>query len=400
MASKSSKFTGIIVFFLLCGIYIVPENTRALCICVFVLRVMQFIYNRYLVFINTKQLVLWFLFILFGTSMSLLNGLNLNISLEFSIVIILGTLFGNTYMKEDVRKSIITAVVVVAMVVLLGCLLQFVAPDILSQITNVTLGTSKYYYFKDFLSYGALVGFSYQTGVTGYYLAVLAGFVFCVYLNIGRNKKSAKIFTLVIFCSIYLLILLTRKRSQLLAVLILVIFLYAIYNKKNVIKILVISSALLIGVILMLEYTTVGQTILNRSVGVNASLSGREYIYSVMIDNFKKRPLLGNGFGYTLKSVHKFTNGHNVYLQVLSENGIIGLGLYLGLLIMYLKQAYMLLKRTTKGGSMSRDSAFCLFIEGLFVLNGVFGNPLYDVFPVIVFLMVSGVVQSQLRDLE
>lgn len=396
--TKSSKLTGLIVFFLLCGIYIVPEKTRVICIATFALLALQFLYNRYLIVINKNQLVLWFLFIFLGTGMSLINRLSLNTSLEFTITIILGALLGNVYMNEETRNFAVKAVLYVSIIAVMGCVLQYVAPSILSQITNITLGASKYYYYKDFLSYGALVGFSYQTGVTGYYLALLAGFIFCTFLNADQNKKGIKVILLFLFIGVYFLILLTRKRSQLLAVLVMAIILYAIYNRKNALKILVISGVLLLGAALVLEYTTVGQTIINRSIGADASLSGREYIYSVLFENFKNNPILGNGFGYTIKSVQNFTNGHNVYLQVLSENGIVGLGLYLGLLVTYLRQAYRLLRHITDGGSISINCAFCLFVEGLFVLNGMFGNPLYDVFPIIVFMLASGVINSQLRD--
>lgn len=400
MIKSTVRANGIIIFILLCGIYIVPEKTKVFCILAFAMLMIHLWFNRYLILINKNQLVLWGIFVLFGTGMSLANRLNLNTALEFAVTLVMGALLGNVYMREEVRQSVIQAVVMVTIVTLIGCILQFATPNLLSLITNMTLGANKYYYFKDFISYGALVGFSYQTGVTGYYLALLAGFVFCIYLNIDRKKMVYRLLALILFSGVYLLILLTRKRSQLLAVLVLAIVLYAIYNRKNALKIIVISGVLLIGAILMLEYTTVGQSIINRSIGAGASLSGRERIYSILIDNFKRNPLFGNGFGYTLRSVQNYRNGHNVYLQVLSENGIIGLSLYLVIIISYLKQAYKVLKYVDGKSRSSRNCTFCLYIEGLFVLNGMFGNPLYDVFPVIVFMLASGVINSQLRDAE
>lgn len=398
MKKSSSKFLGIVVFVLLCGIFIVPEKTKIICILALAMLMVQFfIGNRNMRITNQSVILLWILFLIIGAMMSLINGLNLNTAIEFAISIFIGGIIGNVYINEPSRKAIIKAIFLVAVVALVGSVMQITVPGILSKITSTTLGPEKYYYFRDFTSYGALVGFSYQTGVNGFYLAVLAGMVFCYFLQLKPNQSFCRLVTIILFVGVYALVLLTKKRSQLLTVLLLVIALYVIYNRKNALKVLTISGILILGAAVILVFTETGQTIIARTFGEGASLTGRDRIYPILWENFKRSPFFGNGFGYTLKTVKDFTNGHNVYLQVLSENGILGFGIYMGIIVSCLLQAYRLLKELIRAKEDSFLCSVCLYLEGLFVLNGMFGNPLYDVFPVIVFMIASGIVSSQLK---
>lgn len=397
MIKVGNYLYGFSIFLLFGGIYLFPEKTKLITISACIIIMTCYIFNRYCKIININEALIWGLFLLLGSIMSICSGVGLSTALEFSITILVGQLLGAVYMDEKKRAIIIKAIIIVTVIVLIGCIMQLIAPSILASITRKTLGNVKYMYFSDFISYGALVGFSYQTGVTGYYLAILDGLLLCFLLG-KRNKSKIYIsIILILYMGTYILILLTGKRSQLLAVMILSVLLVALHNKKHFFKILSVMIFLLIGAYVLLNFTSAGQTIIKRSTGANPT-SSRNLIYNILLENFAKSPIFGNGFGYTLNTVHNFTNGHNIYLQVLSENGITGLILFIWLLLLYGKQAFKIAKYYIGTNSDSCVAPFVIYIQGLFVLNGLTGNPLYDVFPIILFIMSSGMAESMLLD--
>lgn len=385
------------LFFLLCGQYILPEKTKIITVLFFALMMINLFIRKRFMLINRNQMILWCVFWILGCVISILSlSIISQEAIEFGVSIAIGLLLGGIYISQDKRNIMIKAIFAVCLVSVLGCVLQLVLPELLLKINRITLGEEKYYYFLDFFSYGALTGFSFQTGITGYYLAVMEGFILTYIL--GKKKKNiCNVIAILAFVIVYIFILLTMKRSQLLSVMLLTIFFYCIYNKKHAFKVIFISIILLVAGYFVLVNTAVGQLIITKSLGDNP-LSGRDFIYRILFENFLHSPIFGNGFGYTLKTVDHFRNGHNVYLQILSENGVVGFILYFSLIYFYLKQSLKLFFSCLRKKTNSTTSAFCLYIELLFVINCFFGNSLYDVYPLIIFLSVTGIVKSSVLD--
>lgn len=397
MRKCNNILLGFLVFFLLCGQYILPEKTKIITILSFVMIIINLFIRKRFLLINKNQIILWIAFWVLGCVISILSlSIISQEAIEFGISIVIGLSLGGIYASQDKRNIMLKAIFAVCVVTVLGCFLQLFVPGLLLKINRITLGEEKYYYFLDFFSYRALTGFSFQTGITGYYLAVMEGFILTYILG-QKKKRIYNIMAIVAFVVVYIFILLTMKRSQLLAVMLLSLFFFCIYNKKHAVKAIVASIILLAAGYLLLFHTATGQAIIVKSLGDNP-LSGRDVIYRILFGNFLNNPIFGNGFGYTLRTVEHFRNGHNIYLQVLSENGIIGFLLYFGLIYFYLKQALKLFFSCLRKKTNSTASALCLYIELLFVLNGFFGNPLYDVYPLIIFLIVSGIVKSSILD--
>lgn len=67
------------------------------------------------------------------------------------------------------------------------------------------------------------------------------------------------------------------------------------------------------------------------------TLNNRTVIWGASIEQWKKAPIIGNGvgsLGYVLSSLHvEYNSAHNTYLHILTENGIVGLLLYLLLIL-------------------------------------------------------------------
>jgi len=69
----------------------------------------------------------------------------------------------------------------------------------------------------------------------------------------------------------------------------------------------------------------------------SGTLNSRTVIWGASINQWKKSPVIGNGIGslgYVLSSEHvRYDSAHNTYIHILTENGLIGLILYLFLII-------------------------------------------------------------------
>ena len=82
-------------------------------------------------------------------------------------------------------------------------------------------------------------------------------------------------------------------------------------------------------------------------------------------------------------------DAHNIYIQILYENGIIGLGLYLAFFGLNIKTSYMCLK---KGNRLARIG---LAVQIAILVYGFTGNPLTDIFVFLLYLLASTIVYLQ-----
>ena len=107
-----------------------------------------------------------------------------------------------------------------------------------------------------------------------------------------------------------------------------------------------------------------------------------------------EHPVLGNGFGSTLTKVTEFTNGHNIYLQTMAETGIVGIIILLVILIGNLVRAIRVLTLNIKKKEITYIEVFCTGYQIYFITVGLMGNILYDVFPLVLYMITSGIIHS------
>lgn len=80
------------------------------------------------------------------------------------------------------------------------------------------------------------------------------------------------------------------------------------------------------------------ERILSSSQSISSgTLNNRTVIWGASLEQWKKTPLIGHGIGslaYVLSTIHvEYSAAHNTYIHLLTENGIIGLSLYLMMII-------------------------------------------------------------------
>ena len=171
-------------------------------------------------------------------------------------------------------------------------------------------------------------------------------------------------------------IFLCGKRSGLIILAISLIFLVLLnmYNEKKLNFKLLIVLVFLCGIALyILVFTNAGNLILNRNNSLSQSgdySNGRLDLIKQMIQIFKDNPIFGIGTLAT-KSYYGTILGHNIYMQVLSENGAIGLS---ALLYMLFNNFYYSLK-CLKDVSIKKQKEICLIsisVQIFFIIYGFF----------------------------
>lgn len=393
MILRKSSFIGIVSFAYLFLLYMFSEQIKIETIVLllgFISFALLFRISIWQFSVPTRLLLLY---ILIGTFTTLIGGnAKTDDLVEFVAALIIGIIFCSIILNENMRESQIRAVKSVSAVAFLGCILQIFVPDLLSLFNQMRMGSTKYSWYLDFQRSGFIIGFSFQTAVTGFYLSILIAYIFCKLIgkDISTRSKTLGIIMLLI-C--YVLLFQTGKRIFIVLTLMIGLFLFAMHNKKHIFKIVVISIVALCVLFLLLNYTLIGQRLIMRAESLDPT-RGRMGIYAQLWASFLQKPILGNGLTSTLQLLNGFQNGHNIYLQILSESGLIGFFLIIPVFIINMINAIRLLVDGIRNKENTSIISFCLFIELLFIGWGFTGNPLYDVYPFVVYMIIVGVVNS------
>lgn len=245
-----------------------------------------------------------------------------------------------------------------------------------------------------FLSDGVYSGITEQVGRNAFYITVG---ISIIYSKLSSEKKL-NIKTLLLFGIYLLALLLTGKRGHLLANLITMIFIF-IYKAKSKNKIVIfqflkvilgISIAIIVLISLFPEASAPIKLFIQRMEEGDVT-TGRTNIYIFAIEKFKQKPILGWGTGI-FKTLH-ITHVHNIYLQLLVENGVVGFISFISLMtvnfiktIKELKTAFLIEEK-----SILFYLFFSLYFQLFFMIYGMTGNPLSDSFILLMYLIASSI---------
>lgn len=192
--------------------------------------------------------------------------------------------------------------------------------------------------YKGYATYGALYYKNYfviPAGATNNVSAILIPL-----LILGDQVIEKKIKRL---CYIFLLVIgifLTKSRTGMILCTIYFICKLLILKKgKKVIdkKVLILISPIFsLFLIIIFFNTNIGKNIQKLMLGysspgkgINALFSGRFSVYAKTVKNIANYPFIGNGLTYEKMN---FMKPHNIFLQILFENGLLG---FFGLIIFF-----------------------------------------------------------------
>ena len=277
---------------------------------------------------------------------------------------------------------------------MLSACLQAIVPSFVYEFNKIHLSPEKFAMFYDFFRSGYLVGFSFQTAVVAFYCSIFIGINTSYFLCFkNENSKLKNIFLLAGSFLALIIIFFTSKRSFIIYALFLIFFLCYFFYRGHRIKIIAYSSFFSIVIYEMFVNTHAGQRMIERSKG-DSLTTGRNILIDRMIGYFWNRPIIGNGLASTLTLITDHANGHNIYIQILSETGILGFMLLIPFFIINIIENFKGLKNNFENNRKCFVFCSCLCIQVIFLLWGFTGNPLYDVYPLLVYMTSVGIVWS------
>lgn len=223
-------------------------------------------------------------------------------------------------------------------------------------------------------------GISGQTGTNALFFSILIG----IFASEICALKRKKILLNVLFLSSWIGLFYTgRKGSVIASVFSLIALLWLSNDKKNQKKVLILVNIIVVCFIFI-------SIVFNQKIYYlfYNSLYTRNRLINGMISAIKKAPLLGNGVNSVSNFTYEQHLGHNIYLQIWVEQGIIGLILLLSACLLVLYLTYMQIEKKTLFCKEEKTYIyFSLFIQFFVLIYGCFENPIYEYNTLIVYFL-------------
>lgn len=228
-------------------------------------------------------------------------------------------------------------------------------------------------------------GISGQIGTNAFFMVLLICYFFSKSV-VKKEEKYRNISGLIISC---ITLIITGKKGLIAAVTIAIaitIF-YIFLNKFN--------KGFFLTIISILSFFLCGLLFLQKGLmeslynNILFSIQTRLTLYIQIFKGISQNFLTGNGVNSTGWLVGHL--GHNIYIQMLYEQGILGLLL---LLVALLSTLIICMKKTKRywhqyNGPQQIFLLFGIIFELFFILYGFTGNPLYDYNIYLVYIITS-----------
>jgi len=244
---------------------------------------------------------------------------------------------------------------------------------------------------------GLYAGVTEQIGRNAFYMTVG---IAIIYPRLITQYKKKDILSGVILLLTIVALLLTGKRGHLVFNMLAIIFVTLVYAKsigKNTVRsllyLIILFALLFLGItIIMPDASKVFMRFIVQSGG--DITSGRIRLYNQAIELFRQRPIFGWGLG----AFARFSNigTHNIYLQLLAENGLVGAIAFVAMVAFNLWTTLREIIHycTSASKPYSHYLLFSLYMQVFFIGYGITGNPLYDGFILIVYMLAVSIPYS------
>lgn len=233
--------------------------------------------------------------------------------------------------RSDIFIMLVKIIVIFAIVTATVTWISYFFPNFyIYNIINIFSNESKSEVIRYFIVNGHYMGLTNHYSRNAFY--IVAALIFLTPFVLSKLNKGIYI---IVYIYLILTLLLIGKRGHglffVLSFCIMILFNYKSKRKriKSIIKWIFISIIIFTLIILFIPQVN---TLFIRLTTVSDDVtSGRDGLYKIAFDMFKRSPIIGNGYGSFAREVNfTFAGVHNDYLQILAENGLIGFTIMLG----------------------------------------------------------------------
>lgn len=322
--------------------------------------------------------------------------------------------------KVDYYIIALKIIFIFSLVYALSAIYQYLYMDLYSKYILYRFNEEQIAEIVRLIRNGNYTGFTNQTAYLAGFLVFGIGVVFILYKNIV--KKFYRILFILSIPLLFYSLLLTGKRAHLLFMFIslIITFLFSTEIKKffnQFMKVIIGIGFFLLAIIFIFAnytpniesqfgkvYFRIENTIEGFIAGEDVT-SGRIDLYKHALNLFNEAPLLGIGWrGFYESSLgvinlNKFSHPHNIYIQLLTELGIVGFLLFMiPVVYAFIRTIKLLMNTNTLFKYDLRWKValqYSLFIQSFFLLYGITGNLLTDhIFLLMYFFAVTITLSS------
>lgn len=347
---------------------------------------------------------MFFLFLVYFVINILIHGIT-NIQQVGDLFVFMSIVLLLILLKVNVNYFMfsIRIMLVLSITYALGSIFQFTNMELYSKIILSKFNDGSVKSILRLYHTGRYAGFTYQTAYTAGYLVFGIGIASFMYKMI--STKFMRILIIITIPLMTFSLLLSTKRAHLLFMIISLIltYLFSVEIKKVTSRLIKISVGLMLFVIslfLILYFyepnvdSVIGKVFYrfnlvfeNLIVGEDFT-NGRSSLYKYALELFLESPIFGIGWrgfqdltlGFVMQDIA--SHPHNIYIQLLTELGIVGFLLFVTPMLYVLIKTVKLLTNFT--GYFAFDPRwqvvlqFSLFTQFFFILYGITGNGLTD----------------------
>ena len=275
-------------------------------------------------------------------------------------------------------------------------LLSVIAPDMMLSVAKVLFRGEAFDTYSILFHNESYAGIFGQTAINGYVISIFLAFIVAALFS----KNKAKLHYVLLSAGIIALIL-TKKRSFLLANVIATLVLF-IQNSKSDERKLKKAGRLLFLVIaafLVIRYAPATQGIMEKISLLEHSgdlTNGRAVSWNETIEIWKQNPIFGVGTNVMVRGYGIST--HNVYIQILAEMGIFGSISYVLLLWTSFRRSEKAYQNILKDDMLAHEKksiyGVSIYMQVIFIVYSFFGNPVYGITFMLPYIVFVGVVDS------
>lgn len=353
---------------------------------IFVLLILLFSSLKYSVRYSTEIIIylIPIIYLFFSLIYSYDFNRGFKFSLFFSVFILIHIILSK---RNDWHKSFYTAVLIMSYIFVIITIFAYFFPNLYLKLFFHLFNHESQVVILRLINAGAQVGLTNQTAKNGFLISIGLG----ILINQLLNNKKPKILIYISIIFYIIALIMTLKRSFIIAHIISIILIvyinFKFSNKKinNYIKFLIIIGMIITIMLILEPFIPVFEKIMARFTITDYRdfTSGRFNIYKAGYELFKEKPFVGNGIYSTpllLKEkygLHGIQQMHNIYLQFLAELGLIGTSIFITLIIIAYLITYKLLKKScfyyNEDVKLMLGTSF--YIQNFWLIYGFFGNP-------------------------
>ena len=297
--------------------------------------------------------------------------------------------------RNDWHKSFYITALIMSYIFVIITIFGYFFPDTYAKIFFPLFSSKSQAKMLKLMNNGAQVGLTNQTAKNGFLISIGLGML----INLMLNNKEPKILIYISTVLYIIALIMTLKRSFVVAhifsIIVIVAINFKINNKKinkkinnkkinNNLRLLIIISMIII-ILIFKPFRPAFENIVKRFTITDDKdfTSGRVKIYKAGFKLFKEKPFIGNGIYSTpLLLEERFElcgiqQMHNIYLQFLAELGLIGTFIFITLIVAAYLITYKLFIKACycdkENAKLMLGTSF--YIQNVWLIYGFFGNP-------------------------